>query len=75
MLAGLPIIERHPHSIDVKYVPHGQDAAVLYGSMDLKIMNNRLQPIGIRSQVVDDKLVVAILGNEAAKTSTTPVEK
>ena len=48
---------------------------MLYGSMDLKIMNNRLQPIGIRSQVVDDKLVVAILGNEAAKTSTTPVEK
>ena len=49
VLAGLPIIERHPHSVDVKYVPRGQDAAVVWGSMDLKIMNNRLKSIGIRS--------------------------
>ncbi len=75
ILAGLPIIERHPHSVDVKYVPHGQDAAVVYGSMDLKIMNNRLQPISIRSKVVDDKLVVAILGSEADNTGKKVVEK
>jgi len=75
ILAGLPIIERHPHSVDVKYIPHGQDAAVVYGSMDLKIMNNRLQPISIRSKVVDDKLVVAILGSEADNTGKKVVEK
>ncbi len=75
VLAGLPIIERHPHSVDVKYVPRGQDAAVVWDSMDLKIMNNRLNPIGIRSQVVDDKLVVAILGSESDKLSSNPVEK
>ena len=75
ILAGLPIIERHPHSVDVKYIPHGQDAAVVYGSMDLKIMNNRLQPSSIRSKVVDDKLVVAILGSEADNTGKKVVEK
>jgi len=75
ILAGLPIIERHTHSVDVKYVPHSQDAAVVYGSMDLKIMNNRLQPISIRSKVVDDKLVVAILGSEADNTGKKVVEK
>jgi len=75
VLAGLPIIERHPHSVDVKYVPRGQDAAVVWGSMDLKIMNNRLKPIGIRSQVVDDKLIVAILGSESDKSSKNPVDK
>ncbi|MGE5544665.1 MAG: VanW family protein, partial [Bacillota bacterium] len=66
--AGFPIIERHPHSINVKYVPHGQDAAVVYGSLDFKFKNDRLNPIGISSKVEDNKLVIAILGNEADKS-------
>lgn len=65
--AGLQIIERHPHSINVKYVPNGQDAAIVYNSMDLRIKNNRVNPIGISSKVEDNRLVIAILGNEADK--------
>ena len=63
--AELPVIERHPHSINVKYVPNGRDAAIVYDSMDLKFKNNRLNPIGISSKVKDNQLVVAILGNKS----------
>lgn len=66
--AELPVIERHPHSINVKYVPNGRDAAIVYGLMDLRFKNNRLNPIGISSKVEDNQLVVAILGNKADKT-------
>lgn len=66
--AELPVIERHPHSINVKYVPNGRDAAIVYGSMDLKFKNNRLNPIGISSKVEDNQLMVAILGNKADNT-------
>ncbi|MEW6181699.1 MAG: VanW family protein [Bacillota bacterium] len=38
--AGFTIIERHSHSKPVDYVPPGQDAAVDYGSADLKFRNN-----------------------------------
>lgn len=37
---GLEVIERHEHGKDVTYVPDGKDAAVSYGSMDLKFKNN-----------------------------------
>lgn len=35
----LPIIERHNHTGDVHYLPQGKDAAVDYGSLDLKFKN------------------------------------
>ena len=34
------IVERHPHGKHVGYVPEGRDAAISYGSMDLKFKNN-----------------------------------
>ena len=37
---GLEVIERHPHGKPVGYVPEGRDAAISYGSMDLKFKNN-----------------------------------
>lgn len=67
VLAGLPILERHPHSLNVKYVPNGQDAAVLYGSLDLKLQNNKSNPIRISSIVQDNQLMITILGNHADK--------
>ena len=37
---GFEIVERHPHGKHVGYVPEGRDAAISYGSMDLKFKNN-----------------------------------
>lgn len=39
-ISGLNIIERHEHGKEVTYVPKGQDAAVSYGSLDLKFENS-----------------------------------
>lgn len=36
----LEVTERHPHGKKVSYVPEGKDAAVSYGSVDLKFKNN-----------------------------------
>jgi vancomycin resistance protein YoaR len=49
--AGLSILERHPHSLNVKYVPNGQDAAVLYGSLDLKVQKRQIKPIRISTMI------------------------
>ena len=37
---NLTVIERHEHGMDVSYVPDGKDAAVSYGSLDLKFKND-----------------------------------
>lgn len=44
--AGLEIVERHSHSVDIydedqRYTPLGADAAVVYGYKDLRIKNSR----------------------------------
>lgn len=40
LIAGFDITERHPHSRRVYYVPKDKDATILYGSLDLKFVNN-----------------------------------
>lgn len=55
-LANLQIIERHPHSLPVDYVPPGHDATVSYPILDLKFRNNRKVPILIRSIVAENTL-------------------
>lgn len=47
--AGLPVIERHPHSVAVDYVPRNLDAAVWEGILDLKFKNDREVPLLIRA--------------------------
>ncbi len=63
LLAGLEIIERSPHSIPVKYAPHGLDATVFYGQIDLKIKNNMSNPVMINSTIENDNLKISIYGN------------
>lgn len=63
LIAGLDIIERYPHTIPVKYAPKGQDATVFYDSIDLKFKNNRANPILISCVIVNNRLVVSLLGN------------
>ncbi len=60
LLAGLEIIERHPHHWAPKYVPLGRDAAVAYNAVDLKFRNNLPEPVRITGEVEGDLLVFYI---------------
>lgn len=43
--AGLVVLERHPHSMPVHYLPLGLDAAISSGSKDLRFRNNYSAPV------------------------------
>lgn len=58
--AGLKVTERHSHSKDVGYVKRGNDATVVYGGPDFKFINNRPNPIVIRTFLSEDSLTIKI---------------
>lgn len=57
----LEVIERHPHSNDVPYIKKGLDAAVSYGSADLKFKNNLSYDIKIYIEVTTDFVTVRLM--------------
>ncbi|HWP95350.1 MAG TPA: VanW family protein [Syntrophomonadaceae bacterium] len=67
LLAGLEVVEHSGHSLPVKYVPSGKDATVYYDLIDLKLKNNRNNPIVISSKVENNTLLVYLLGNSGNK--------
>ena len=70
ILSNLRIVERHPHSMIVPYVPPGQDATVYYGSRDIKFMNDTRFPIMLWARSRDKVLYMAIYGqSEPAKVT------
>lgn len=55
LIAGLEILERHNHSVDIytnetRFAPLGCDATIVYGYKDLRIKNNH--PFSIRFEIV-----------------------
>ncbi len=62
VLADLPVIERHPHTMLVPYVPPGQDATISRGTKDLKFGNPHPLPLVIWSQSLNRTLYIAIYG-------------
>lgn len=60
-VSGLTVIERHPHSNHVPYVPEGKDAAVAYGSYDLKFRNDTGNDIKILSSITDGLVNVTLM--------------
>lgn len=63
VLADMPIIERHPHSMPVPYVPYGQDATVSMGIKDLRFKNDTPHPVLIWAQGVGSTLYIGFYGN------------
>lgn len=61
LLAGLPILERTPHSLPPAYVPMGMDAAVVYGVLDLRFHNPTDGFVMIKASVGRDTLTVQLL--------------
>lgn len=64
LLAGLPILERHPHTFAPRYVTPGRDAAVAQYDIDLRFRNPYPWPLRIRAVTEGDRLDVRLFGAE-----------
>lgn len=62
LLAGLPIVERHPHVFAPHYVPPGQDAAVAQRNIDLRFRNPYKWSLRIRAKTEGDRLEIRLYG-------------
>lgn len=60
----LQIVERHPHSLRISYLPVNRDATVSWGGADLKFRNNKPHPIKILAQIYETYVVFAIAAVE-----------
>lgn len=58
---NLTVTERHAHSNYVPYIQKGKDAAVAYGSYDLKFVNNTGNDIKISAQSSNSAVTVSII--------------
>ena len=59
-VSSLKVTERHEHSNDVPYVKDGKDAAVAYGSYDLKFINNTGNDIKIKASTDGSSVTISI---------------
>lgn len=55
---NLVVTERHEHSNKVPYIETGKDAAVAYGSYDLKFRNDTGYDIKIKSEATSDNITI-----------------
>ena len=63
VIAGdLQIVERHPHSMMVTYVPPGRDATIAWGAKDFRFRNNKDTPVLIWAEFAKGCLYVALYG-------------
>lgn len=58
--AGLPVIERHRHSLPVYYVPQNKDATVGYGVLDFRFKNDREYPLVIKTAANSSRIYLSI---------------
>lgn len=68
LLAGLDVVERHPHVRTVRSVPPGRDAAVWYGRTDLRLVNPLAAPVRLEVRLVDEGLRIALAGPDPRGT-------
>lgn len=71
MNSGMAVLERHPHSMPVSYLPLGKDAAISSGTKDLIFQNPYPMPVVIQTAVANKKLTVNILVPDRALNGTT----
>ena len=68
LLANLAINERCQHTMKVHYVVPGRDAAISWGTCDLKFTNNTDETIKISAKVYNNsKIVIKLLTNAEKK--------
>jgi vancomycin resistance protein VanW len=67
LLAGLRVLERHPHTIAPHYVPPGRDAAVAWPGVDLRLRNPYAFPVRLQAKVVGERLEVSIVAEHGLR--------
>lgn len=72
--ADLQIAERHSHSYAVDYTLKGFDAAISYGTQDLRFVNTTADPIRILATVSGSTVTVQLLGTDEGNSSAYSVE-
>lgn len=60
LIANLEILERHPHSRRVYYVPKDKDATIYYNSLDLKFKNNTENDIKVTATNTDSNVTIIL---------------
>ena len=70
---GLPVLERHNHSLYLSHYPRGRDATVSWGGPDLKFRNDLKHGLLIKSSYTDSTLTFTFYGTPEGRriTSTT----
>jgi vancomycin resistance protein VanW len=71
LLAGLPILERHPHTFAPSYAPAGRDAAVAFPGIDLRVRNPYPWPLVLHVRPEGRMLVCRIEGPHQSPTQAT----
>ena len=70
--AGLPVVERHAHSLYIDHYPVGRDATVAWGGPDFRFRNDTGKPLMIRSWTDNGVLTVVIVGKTVGASATRP---
>ena len=61
LIANLEVVERHPHSRRVYYVPKDKDATIVYGSLDFKFKNNTDKKIKIYASNDNASVIIRLV--------------
>ncbi len=70
----LEITERCPHSMPVRYISPGQDAAIAGDYKDLKFKNNTKAPVILLCETTEDKVRVTLYGTKEARRKNVTLE-
>jgi vancomycin resistance protein VanW len=62
LLAGMEVVERHPHSRTVGHVPPGRDATIASWRKDLKLKNPHPYPLQLRIALNQNRLTTSLYG-------------
>ena len=73
--ANMKITERTNHSFYVDYAPKGEDATVVYGSLDFRFKNTSPYPIKIVATSKNNYIRVKLMGTEPDEVRTVKLTK
>lgn len=75
MKADMKTVSRKNHSFYVDYAPKGQDATVVYGSIDFKFQNTSEYPVKVVAYQKNNYITVKIMGTRTAKKTVKITSK
>ena len=64
LLAGVPVLERHPHNFRPRYAVPGRDAAVAFPGIDLRFRNPYPWPLHLKAEASGGLLRISLWGRE-----------